>query len=109
MAGMLTCESIDGTFRQCSGKLCKHSVNFSWYPDYYDEISTPMSLFMINKKLKRGEYESLDTLLEDITLVFENARSYNLEGSEIYDAAVKLGKLAVSKARSLQPNLTVVV
>uniref|UniRef100_F1KQ15 Protein polybromo-1 n=1 Tax=Ascaris suum TaxID=6253 RepID=F1KQ15_ASCSU len=80
----------------------------NWYPDYYDEISTPMSLFMINKKLKRGEYESLDTLLEDITLVFENARSYNLEGSEIYDAAVKLGKLAVSKARSLQPNLTVV-
>ncbi|VDM46535.1 unnamed protein product [Toxocara canis] len=79
----------------------------NWYPDYYDEIATPISLFMINKRLKRGEYESLSALLEDITLVFENAQSYNLEGSEIYDAAVKLQKIAISKARSLQPNLMI--
>lgn len=61
-----------------------------------------MSLFMINKKLKRGEYLTFDQLLKDILLVFENAKSYNVEGSDIYEAATKLENLAKSKARSLQ-------
>lgn len=75
---------------------------FSWYPDYFDEISEPMSLFMINKKLKRDEYRTLEELLKDIVLVFENAKTYNVEGSDIYEAAAKLEKLARSKARTLQ-------
>lgn len=61
-----------------------------------------MSLFMINKKLKRGEYRTLEELLNDIVLVFENAKSYNVEGSVIYEAAAKLERLARSKARTLQ-------
>lgn len=79
-------------------------IDFSYYPDYYNEITSPMSLFMINKKLKRGIYESLADLLVDVTLVFENARSYNIEGSDIHDAAVKLEKLAISMARTMQPG-----
>lgn len=75
---------------------------FSWYPDYFDEISEPMSLFMINKKLKRDEYHTLEELLKDIVLVFENAKAYNVEGSDIYEAAAKLERLAKSKARMLQ-------
>lgn len=61
-----------------------------------------MSLFMINKKLKRDEYRTLEELLKDIVLVFENAKTYNVEGSDIYEAATKLEKLAKSKARMLQ-------
>uniref|UniRef100_A0A915PSR4 Protein polybromo-1 n=1 Tax=Setaria digitata TaxID=48799 RepID=A0A915PSR4_9BILA len=79
----------------------------SWYPDYFDEISEPMSLFMINKKLKRGEYCTLEDLLRDIVLVFENAKTYNVEGSDIYEAAAKLEKLARSKARTLQKSIKV--
>ncbi|EJD74959.1 polybromodomain protein [Loa loa] len=79
----------------------------SWYPDYFDEISDPMSLFMINKKLKRGEYRTLEELLKDIVLVFENAKTYNVEGSDIYEAAAKLERLARSKARTLQKNIKV--
>lgn len=75
---------------------------FSWYPDYFDEISEPMSLFMINKKLKRSGYRTLEELLKDILLVFENAKTYNVEGSDIYEAAVKLERLAKSKTRALQ-------
>ncbi|VDK76275.1 unnamed protein product, partial [Onchocerca ochengi] len=74
----------------------------SWYPDYFDEISEPMSLFMINKKLKRSGYRTLEELLKDILLVFENAKTYNVEGSDIYEAAVKLERLAKSKTRALQ-------
>ncbi|MCP9263522.1 Polybromodomain protein [Dirofilaria immitis] len=74
----------------------------SWYPDYFDEISEPMSLFMINKKLKRDDYHTLEELLKDILLVFENAKTYNVEGSDIYEAAAKLERLAKSKTRTLQ-------
>ena len=76
----------------------------SYYHDYYSEITSPMSLFVVNKKLKRGDYASLANLLADLRLIFENARSYNIEGSEIHDAAVKLEKLAVSMARTMQPD-----
>uniref|UniRef100_A0A158Q8R4 Bromo domain-containing protein n=1 Tax=Elaeophora elaphi TaxID=1147741 RepID=A0A158Q8R4_9BILA len=79
----------------------------SWYPDYFDEISDPMSLFMINKKLKRDEYRTLEELLKDIVLVFENAKTYNVEGSDIYEAAAKLERLAKSKARTLQKTIKV--
>ncbi|CAG9540476.1 unnamed protein product [Cercopithifilaria johnstoni] len=77
----------------------------SWYPDYFDEISEPMSLFMINKKLKRDEYRTLEELLKDIVIIFENAKTYNVEGSDIYEAAAKLERLAKSKARMLQKTI----
>ncbi|VDO25165.1 unnamed protein product [Brugia timori] len=79
----------------------------SWYPDYFDEISDPMSLFMINKKLKRDEYHTLEELLKDIVLVFENAKTYNVEGSDIYEAAAKLERLARSKTRALLKTIKV--
>ncbi|VDO49938.1 unnamed protein product [Onchocerca flexuosa] len=66
-----------------------------------------MSLFMINKKLKRDGYRTLDELLKDILLVFENAKTYNVEGSDIYEAAVKLERLAKSKSRALQKTMKV--
>ncbi|MFH4974813.1 hypothetical protein AB6A40_001522 [Gnathostoma spinigerum] len=78
----------------------------NWYPDYYDEITSPMSLFMINRKLKRGDYGSFDALLSDVLLVFANARSYNIEGSDIHNAAVKLEQLALSKTQFLYPSLS---
>lgn len=75
----------------------------SYYPDYYDEIKRPMSLFMVNKRIKRGEYQDgPDGLVQDLTLLFENAKSYNLETSDIYKAAVTLEKLVKKKARELQ-------
>lgn len=77
-------------------------IFFSYYPDYYDEIKEPMSLFVVNKKLKRGEYKKLSELEHDLLLIFDNARSYNLESSDIYSAAIKLDKLVRRKTRELQ-------
>ncbi|VDM97588.1 unnamed protein product [Thelazia callipaeda] len=77
----------------------------NWYPDYFDEIAQPMSLFMINKKLKRNDYGTFEEFLRDVLLVFSNAKSYNVEGSDIYEAAVKLERLAKSKAQMLQEDI----
>ncbi|WKX90196.1 hypothetical protein Q1695_009217 [Nippostrongylus brasiliensis] len=77
----------------------------SYYPDYFDEISRPMSMFMINKKLKRNSYNSFEELFKDFVQVFENACEYNMETSDIFIAARKLQNLTIRKARELQPSL----
>ncbi|KIH61465.1 Bromodomain protein, partial [Ancylostoma duodenale] len=78
---------------------------FGYYPDYYDEISRPMSLFMINKKLKRNGYQTFEELFKDFVQVFENACEYNMETSDIFIAARKLQNLTIRRARELQPSL----
>ncbi|CAD6186179.1 unnamed protein product [Caenorhabditis auriculariae] len=80
--------------------------NRSYYPDYYDEIKSPMSLFMINKKLKRGDYE-FDQMFKDLMLIFANACEYNMDGSEVYTFAKKLEKIAVQSAKMLKGDLNV--
>ncbi|CAB3407587.1 unnamed protein product [Caenorhabditis bovis] len=74
------------------------------YPDYYDEIKQPVSLFMINKRLKNGGYD-LESLLKDVMLMCSNACEYNLEGSEVYVAARKLGQLALDTVKNLRPDM----
>ncbi|KAE9416161.1 hypothetical protein Angca_009178, partial [Angiostrongylus cantonensis] len=73
----------------------------SYYPDYFEEISRPVSLFMINRKLKRNGYKTFDELLKDFIQMFENACEYNMETSDIFIAAQKLQNLAIRKAREL--------
>lgn len=60
-----------------------------------------MSVYIVNKKLKRGVYSSPEEVLQDLCQVFENARSYNIEGSDIYEAAKYLQNLLESTAKSL--------
>uniref|UniRef100_A0A183C7G4 Bromo domain-containing protein n=1 Tax=Globodera pallida TaxID=36090 RepID=A0A183C7G4_GLOPA len=77
------------------------------YPDYYEEIERPMSLYMINKKLKRDQYgtgaqQQLHGLVQDLLLVFDNACSYNIEESGIYEAAQRLRKLTLQMAKKLE-------
>ena len=54
------------------------------YPDYYDEIQTPISMYLINQKLKNGHYNSVQMLLDDLNTMFDNAQDYNADGSEIF-------------------------
>lgn len=66
-----------------------------------------MSIFVINKKLKREEYKTFDELLSDFLLVFRNACSYNVEDSDIYIAAKRFEKLVLDMAKKLQPNIDI--
>ncbi len=64
---------------------------FSEYPDYYDEIKHPISLFVINRRMKCGEYATVQPLLDDLNRMFENAKIYNIEGSEIHEVGTFIG------------------
>ncbi|CAG8594413.1 12375_t:CDS:10 [Cetraspora pellucida] len=53
------------------------------YPDYYEE-----------KKIDRKEYPDNESFESDLDLMFENAKKYNVEGSQIYNDAKSLQRLA---------------
>jgi hypothetical protein len=59
------------------------------YPDYYQFIKHPIALNLIKSKLDspRDPYLSMDKLLSDLKLVFQNAKKYNVEYSGIYKDA----------------------
>ncbi|RWA07100.1 hypothetical protein EKO27_g7998 [Xylaria grammica] len=59
-------------------------------PDYYKTISNPIALDSIKKKYKRKKYQNVDQALQDINLMFENAKEYNIEESQLYQDAVQL-------------------
>lgn len=86
------------------------------YPDYYDVIKKPMDLDKIGTKLKNNQYESLDDLLSDLVLVFDNACKYNEPDSQLYKDALTLqhvalqNKLEMSESESQGiPNIRAII
>merc|ERR1712157_637616 len=71
-------------------------------PDYYQVIQQPIDLNQIKKKNKQSQYRSTMELAEDIELLVNNAKNYNMDGSRIFEDANLLLEL-FNKALS---NLT---
>lgn len=59
-------------------------------PEYFVEIKNPMAYDMLKRKLKRKKYPSLDHFMKDADLMFENAKVYNEDDSQIYKDALHL-------------------
>lgn len=59
-------------------------------PDYFDIIKKPMDLGTIQKKLENGAYHSIESFRADVDLTFDNAMTYNEDGSVVYDMAKEL-------------------
>lgn len=62
--------------------------------DYYVVIKNPIALDGIKRNYKRKKYGSIEQVMADLDLLFENAKAYNEEGSEVYEDAVELQKQA---------------
>ncbi|MED6262132.1 Protein polybromo-1 [Ataeniobius toweri] len=71
------------------------------YPDYYQQISQPVCLHQIKNKMKNIEYESVEHIDSDLTLMFENAKRYNVPHSPIYKRALKLQHIQQMKRKEL--------
>uniref|UniRef100_A0A665VQD3 Protein polybromo-1 n=1 Tax=Echeneis naucrates TaxID=173247 RepID=A0A665VQD3_ECHNA len=71
------------------------------YPDYYHQISQPICLHQIKNKMKSNEYESVEHIDSDVTLMFENAKRYNVPHSSIYKRALKLQHIQQMKKKEL--------
>ncbi|KZF18916.1 Bromodomain-containing protein [Xylona heveae TC161] len=59
-------------------------------PEYFQEIKTPLAIDIIKRKQKRKKYQSVDHFMKDMEIMFENAKMYNEDESQIYKDAVEL-------------------
>ena len=58
------------------------------YADYYTFITEPIALDVIEKRISSHQYTSLKDLQHDVALLAKNAKTYNEDGSMIYNDAV---------------------
>ncbi|XP_060127487.1 protein polybromo-1 isoform X7 [Zootoca vivipara] len=75
------------------------------YPDYYKIILEPMDLKTIEHNIRSEKYVGEEFMIEDMRLMFRNARHYNEEGSQVYNDAHILEKILKEKRKELGPLL----
>ncbi|KZO95770.1 hypothetical protein CALVIDRAFT_482343 [Calocera viscosa TUFC12733] len=79
----------DGHYR-CS--IFKELPDQTMYPDYYAVIFNPIAMSVIKRRTYAGYYKNVPQFCEDWKLMFDNARTYNTEESQVYEDAVELEK-----------------
>ncbi|XP_071349268.1 polybromo 1, like isoform X3 [Trachinotus anak] len=73
------------------------------YPDYYNVILEPMDLKTIEHNIRNERYATEEALMDEMKLMFRNARHYNEEGSQVYNDADILEKILKDKRKELGP------
>ena len=77
-------------------------------PNYYDNILNPMSIFVVQDKLDKKQYDSPDEFIQDMRQIWVNAKQYNHQSHTIYKAADALAQkfeiLASSLPRAIPPG-----
>ncbi len=59
-------------------------------PDYPKIIRKSMDIATVESKYKRKEYSSLAKIYDDLQLIWDNCKKFNMEGSTIYEQADKM-------------------
>eukprot|EP00095_Tigriopus_kingsejongensis_P002120 maker-scaffold447_size167621-snap-gene-0.50 protein:Tk02120 transcript:maker-scaffold447_size167621-snap-gene-0.50-mRNA-1 annotation:"bromodomain testis-specific protein" len=81
---------VSALFRHPKSAAFREPVNakaLGIYPIYYQVIKRPMDLGSVRRKIDRGEYEQLGECLADINQIWTNARTFNLPGHFVHEAA----------------------
>lgn len=60
------------------------------YADYYKVIKRPTAISQIRKHISQDRYDSFDAFLDELKLMCVNAKTYNEEGSWVYEDADEL-------------------
>ncbi|WBW73961.1 RSC-type complex ATPase Snf21 [Schizosaccharomyces osmophilus] len=76
------------------------------YPDYYSIIKAPIALDIIRKHINGTYYKSLDAMISDFMTMFNNARTYNEEGSFVYEDANYMQAAMEQKIQEFEENGT---
>ena len=59
-------------------------------PDYFEIIKRPMDLGTIQRKLESSSYHSVEEFASNVNLNFDNAMTYNQQGSVVHTMAAEL-------------------
>ncbi|KAG7450799.1 uncharacterized protein BT62DRAFT_1045760 [Guyanagaster necrorhizus] len=84
------CEAEDGRTRR---DLFLQLPAKKTYPDYYQLISRPICMSQIQKRSQGSYYKTVQQFRDDWKLMFNNARTYNQEGSWVYNDAEEMEKV----------------
>ena len=73
--------------------LCCSLRHIKDYPDYYQLITQPIAMSHLRKRANSGHYKTVQAYRDDWKLMFNNARTYNQEGSWVYIDAEEMEKV----------------
>ncbi|ALC47662.1 polybromo [Drosophila busckii] len=69
------------------------------YPDYYEIIQNPIDMNTIEHNIRADRYATVEDVVADYRLMFNNCRQYNEEGSYIYEDANTLERALNEKLK----------
>lgn len=61
-------------------------------PDYFNIVMKPMCFYKVQEKLDNHEYKTPDDFIDDVRLIWQNAKLYNHQTHLIYKTADTLAK-----------------
>jgi len=61
-------------------------------------------MYEIRKRIETNHYTSEESCINDLKLMFNNCRTFNEDGSIIFDDSIKLEKIVLDKYNRLKPN-----
>lgn len=62
--------------------------------DYPQIVKNPMDLSTCKEKLLSGKYATYEDVFDDIQLIWDNCKLYNMVGCEIYKVCERMEKTA---------------
>ncbi|XP_036805168.1 transcription activator BRG1 isoform X6 [Oncorhynchus mykiss] len=71
-------------------------------PEYYELIRKPVDFRKIKERIRSHRYRSLGDLERDVMLLFQNAQTFNLEGSLIYEDSIVLQSVFTSLRQKIE-------
>lgn len=63
----------------------REPVDLERYPEYTRKIAKPMDLGTVESKLRGGVYKEVHSFEQDLSLIWQNAKKFNVKGSIIYN------------------------
>eukprot|EP00300_Choanocystis_sp_HF-7_P020942 c20705_g1_i8.p1 GENE.c20705_g1_i8~~c20705_g1_i8.p1 ORF type:complete len:371 (+),score=105.55 c20705_g1_i8:136-1113(+) len=73
-------------------------------PDYYALIKQPMDLSTVRRNLSKKRYTNFDQFSKHMRLIFTNARTYNIDGSQVFNDSYILEDAFNKKLAELMPE-----
>uniref|UniRef100_A0AAQ4RL48 SWI/SNF related, matrix associated, actin dependent regulator of chromatin, subfamily a, member 4 n=1 Tax=Gasterosteus aculeatus aculeatus TaxID=481459 RepID=A0AAQ4RL48_GASAC len=71
-------------------------------PEYYELIRKPVDFRKIKERIRGHRYRTLGDLERDVMLLFQNAQTFNLEGSLIYEDSIVLQSVFTSLRQKVE-------
>uniref|UniRef100_A0A1A8NSL4 SWI/SNF related, matrix associated, actin dependent regulator of chromatin, subfamily a, member 4 n=1 Tax=Nothobranchius pienaari TaxID=704102 RepID=A0A1A8NSL4_9TELE len=71
-------------------------------PEYYELIRKPVDFRKIKERIRSHKYRNLNDLEKDVMLLCQNAQTFNLEGSLIYEDSIVLQSVFTSVRQKIE-------